>query len=185
MMALRSSPPGGAGLAAAPPNTVEIDSHGTSASISILARFSSALFARTTHPPAVCGTGGGGGGIAAIDTTFLGTVALCPPWRRWIPVNVLVDKRAAVLARAPSMTSRQQHRPRGRCLSQQLRASYDTGHKALCPVSGCKYGLTLSSYSLRGLVVLLGSVSAGVVYGQCGCLFCYTFLTKSVRVNFM
>ena len=61
MMALRSSPPGGAGLAAAPPNTVESDSHGTGASISILARFSSALFARTTHPPAVCGTGGGGG----------------------------------------------------------------------------------------------------------------------------
>ena len=117
MMALRSSPPGGAGLAAAPPNTVESDSHGTGASISILARFSSALFARTTHPPAVCGTGGGGGGIAAIDTTFLGTVALCPPWRRWIPVNVLVDKRAAVLARATSSESTMGRRSRGNSLS--------------------------------------------------------------------
>ena len=36
-------------------------------------------------------------GIAAIDTTFLGTAAPSPPWRRWRLVELSATERAAPL----------------------------------------------------------------------------------------
>ena len=41
----------------------------------------------------------GTAGIAAIDTTFLGTAAPSPPWRRWRLVELSATERAEVLAR--------------------------------------------------------------------------------------
>ena len=36
-------------------------------------------------------------GLAAIDTTFLGTAAPSPPWRRWRLVELSATERAATL----------------------------------------------------------------------------------------
>ena len=55
----------------------------------------------------------GTAGNAAIDTTFLGTAAPSPPWRRWRLVELSATERAEVLARpvVPPPSCRDPHLP--------------------------------------------------------------------------